>query len=322
MSSFCELESIEYEYFPKPIQINNHQFALVPSRWGGSNVNDPADGIYAYDTNINEWNKIIDYIKDITTNSHSALYHKQTNSIYVLNAQNALTKYDITAQKVNILHKDIKGFGSYPGFVLVGDEIHMFGAYKSTHTIYNCKENTLTPQRLDEEYKFYPYSTTYIKSKNIILIFARYTNKIHVYSLLNREWSEINVDKMVRSEAITAIDDKYIVVIDYSGDIYLYDIDTNAWLKSKIQSPIGRGTCKALYMDDKESSNLLAFGFVRDLVDDLLPLEVMNMIANWVKNEWLYLIRNSKKGKHYKIRMDDILNSAHSDFAVSLVKRL
>ena len=221
-SPWCALKPFKYEFFPSPIKLNDNQFALVPSKWS-SNSDRSADGIYVYDLSINDWNKIIDYPKDITSNSQTALYHKERNSIYVLNAQNGLLQFNLTTKEMKILDKNVQGFDSYPGLVLVGDEIHMFAAYNLKHAIYNCSNDTITHQTLPIEIgRFFSKSTLYLQTRNIILIFASDLQKIYEHSLLNHKWSIRDVKIPNNSAAICATsDEKYIII---AAMRYLYMI--------------------------------------------------------------------------------------------------
>ena len=114
--------------------------------------------IFIYDTeqnifsNNDDWNKIIDYPEDLLTNSHS-VFDKKRNCIYVINAQKKLFKFDLTTQKMTILRTDIDE-GSYPGFVLIDDELHILGG---KHRIYNVKTRKLIEHDIPGHVSFTGY---------------------------------------------------------------------------------------------------------------------------------------------------------------------
>ena len=63
------------------------------------------------------------------------------------------------------------------------------------------------------------------------------------------------------------------------------------------------GRARMIIMDDETRSDLLALGFMRNVFDELLPLDIMNMIRDWIKYEWLYLM---EAGKHSKIDLNEV----------------
>ena len=285
---------------------------MVLSKWADDEEGDEyyADGIYAYDTRINDWNKIIDYPDNLTTNSHTTLYHKGRNSIFILNAQPQFLQFDLTTKTMKCLHENIEGFGSYPGLVLVDNNIHMIGRSGSEHihNIYNCKNSTIAPSVLpDKGYSFYTKSVTYLESKNIILIFDDEEDKIHEYSLSNHNWIERKVNIPMYAPAIAATrDDRNIIVIG-GENIFIYNVDENVFVKSKVKSPT-KTKCRAIIMDNVRDSDLLVFGYLKNAFDGLVPLDVMNMITNWIKYQDLHLIQNLD-GQHWKIDVAKILQS-------------
>ena len=149
-----------------------------------------------------------------------------------MNSQEELLQFDLNTKKMKYLHHFMKGFGDYPGLILVDDELHIIGQIAGIHkyAIYNCKYGEITEKiSPDKNFVFFQQSVTYLASKNIILIFDSKANKIHEYSLLNQNWGERWVDIPTRSAATVATsDDRYIIVIDDHGsDIFLYNVDEN-----------------------------------------------------------------------------------------------
>ena len=310
MSSWTQLKSIGFRFFPTPIKLNDNQFALVPTRWlDGKNEK---DGIYAYDTRINDWHRVFAYPKDLKTSSHSAIFDKDRNTIYIFNSSGTLLKCDLKTQTVEIIPHT--RFGSYPGFVMIKDILHIFG-YSRTHEIYDIKNKKFTPDSPPDDVIF-GRSATYLKSKNVIIFVME--SKVYKYSLLDRKWSVENIETksglaIKRSTAITAtVDDKYVITIEDGSQgrknkgIFIYDVDRNFFLKSKVKSPLNENSCKIIIMNDEHTSELLTFGFVRNVFNEL-PVDIINTIVNWVTAEDLHLIENAVDGKHWRIGLHEIL---------------
>ena len=311
-SLWTELKPINFEFFPQLLKLNDHEFALVPSR----RANDKQalykpDGIFAFDTNINDWHKIIDYPTDLTTTSHSAVFHKEKNCIYVLNySTHQLLEFDLTSQKMTKIDQEMTGFDCYPPLVLDGDEIHIFGNKDPpTHTIYDCKKKSISniPGGDDETTRFNMHSFVHLASKKILLRFSITLQKLLIFSLSDRKWSETSckVPDGIKTFALTT-DDKHIIAIS-KDEIFVYDVEENIFSKSKVIPKDVYG--RAIIMNNEKESNFLTFGFIRECLDELLPMDIMNIMVNWIKEESLYLIQNQLRGQHWKINMDRIMEN-------------
>ena len=314
-SLWCELKSIGYRFFPTPIKISETQFAVVPSRWTikhtGQGEKDFIDGIYAYDTNKNDWHKIFDYPKDLKTSSHSAVFDKNKNVIYIFNSSGDLLKCDLKTQQLDKLQRDPQStFGSYPGFILENNKIHIFG--EGEHAIYDI-DNEIFAFQPSTGYTSHGKFITYLPTKNMIAIIEE--NEIQKYSLLDKKWSTTNIKSKADTisgftvaSAVTS-DDKYVIMMNTTKEIWLYDVDTNVYSKSVGKNPSNENKYRAIIMSDGYTSDLLTFGYVRSMFDNL-PLDIIDMIANWVTNEYLHLIENVPKGgKHWRIPLYEILQT-------------
>ena len=308
-----------YINFQYPIKLNHHQFAIVPTKDAEDKESSPyySDGIYAYDINTNDWNKIMNYPKNITTVRHGAVFHEESNCIYIVNRnrvntqKSKLLQFDLETQTMTIVLKNVEGFGTYPGLVSLGDEIHIFGV-PGTHGIYDCNKNTLIYQKLPEGYAIHRRCVVYLKTKHVILIFAYYTNKIYLYSLSTHKWIEKDIDTKERLTNINiaaTCDDKYIIVI-HDRRISVLDVDTNVLLRSNIEDECLRYSLKVIVMVDQRKTGLVASGFVRKYFDKLWPLDIVNMIRDWIMYESLYMLEDSMNPcEHKKITLDEIFKN-------------
>ena len=306
-SSWCKLKSMGFKFFPSPIKLNDNKFAIAPSRWLN---HDTTDGIYAYDTTIDDWNKIIDYPKSLTTNSHSALYDNDANAVYICNAQGMLLKFDITAQTMKVVAKKGK-FGSYPGFLLIDDLIHIFG--RNYHKIYSPISETLTDKVMPDGVKFIGRTAVYLESKRMALIFS--VNE-RIWTLSDDKWNVINIKAPTGIVAIAATSDEmYLIMIKSNYEIFIYDIEQNTLSLSKIRVPTSSYDKRVIIMNgigDRYKCSLLTFGFVRGIMEELLPDDIMNIIANWIGDEYLYLLETKQDGCHWRIPLEEILQIEES----------
>ena len=69
----------------------------------------------------------------------------------------------------------------------------------------------------------------------------------------------------------------------------------------------GSGCCRAIMVDNNDRDRMVTFGFIRKYFGDDLSLDLMELISRFICNEWCHLIQWST-GKHWKIRMADILS--------------
>ena len=97
--------------------------------------------------------------------------------------------------------------------------------------------------------------------------------------------------------------------------IMMYDLENmdSFPVMSSIRCPV-KGECHALSMRDRSREDLVTFGFVNRLFrselkgTQFLPRHIIQLIADWVEMENVYLLQQNGKG-HWKISLDVILES-------------
>ena len=100
--------------------------------------------------------------------------------------------------------------------------------------------------------------------------------------------------------------------------ITIYDIQQDRFMECTLECPF-KGDMHAICMGDDKRDELLVFGFVNDLYQAKefknlrkLPVCLINLILKRVNNEYLHILQLSyhdDDNQHYKINIDDILNS-------------
>ena len=309
-SAWTELKSIRFRFFPAPVKISDDEFVLVPSKFQPYDV---AEGIYAFNTKRNDWNKIMNYPKDCKPCSHSVLYDKDKRSIYIFNNDGKLLQFNLNEQKMEVVYQAIN-FGKYPGFILSNDKFHIFSCYD--HGVYDRINKSFTASSKWPLYK----SALFLKSKNVILIFSeiapRRTSKVYLYSISKQQWTEKYVKRTHQgSTFVVASDDKYVISfggyetpdgygnVEATRNISVYDVDNNKIYFSKIICPdLMKVDAKAVIM----TGNVLTLGYIRNGFDQSLPLDITKIIVQFVNEEYVHLIEN-KGSHHWRIRVDQIL---------------
>eukprot|EP01084_Bolivina_argentea_P288615 495393_1 len=329
MSRWSELPPFKFQFFPKPIPINGHQFVLAPSYYMRS-----IDGIYTFNTNTNEWIKLLDYPDhdNFRSDSHSTSFDKKNQIIYLCN-RSQLLRFNLKTKSVEIVSTNIN-FGSYPGLVYVNDHIHIIGGENTDqHLIFDEKKNNF-----NEIYSFntvtnllFGHSILYMKSRNSILLFGSKSQltapAISEFSMVNKKWNEWKMeipDSVYYSATVSTKDEQYIFILGgylsgggWSNDIFVFDVKRDAFFKSSIKCPL-RTQYRGVIMKNDYKDELLTFGFIHKLFIDgtmndvqELPCYIIKLISEWVSNDYIHLIEFNS-GKHWKISVDHILSSCNN----------
>ena len=326
--SWYELISKGYEWLPPLFKLNDNQFAFSPQQ--------NSYGIEAYNTKTNTWDRIIDYPEElnICLGTRSCAYDKKHNKIYMFQScHGELIEFDLDKQTTKYLLKnkydEIDGRqidGNYVGFVMVNDECHIFSSM--LHAIYNKNNGSFIVYKptVGTNIPFHCRSTTYLKSKNSILIFSHHYSKqtkVFLYSISEKKWAEIDiqiagVSPLISHGYAVTLDDRYIFMFgwrSYTRKIMIYDVDNNDCFTSKVEAPSDAWRLRGIVMGDRERSNLITFGFIRNGFDGslLIPIDIVYMIINWVESEYLHIMESGSDGKHWKIAVDDLLHRKEED---------
>ena len=106
--------------------------------------------------------------------------------------------------------------------------------------------------------------------------------------------------------------DKRYTQID---SILIYDVEKKQCLGRELKLPVRSHDCQAVLMADQNRDELLTSGFVRrcykaeEFRDEcILPTPLITIIGKYVAMEFVHLILATKRGNHYRINIDDILN--------------
>ena len=72
---------------------------IIPQRGNHESVQNNPHGVYKYNSNYNEWIKVIDYHQNFLSTSHTATLDINNESIYVCNEQSELMEMDLNFVK-------------------------------------------------------------------------------------------------------------------------------------------------------------------------------------------------------------------------------
>ena len=90
----------------------------------------------------------------------------------------------------------------------------------------------------------------------------------------------------------------------------IFEVDTKIIKQSIIGCPFGVSVDKfeAILMNDKVVLLLMLYGYIRCIMNKLIPQDIMDIIfLMFGHHEYVYLM-HQESGKHYKISVDQILN--------------
>ena len=89
----------------------------------------------------------------------------------------------------------------------------------------------------------------------------------------------------------------------------------NMCIKSRISCP-AKGWMDAIVTNDIDGDNVLTYAYVNDCYKlnnfgdmQILPYYLIEMIARWVSRQYIHLLTEGDDRGHWKIDVDDILQS-------------
>lgn len=320
-SDWIKLEKFSFAYWSKPLPLEDDEFIMIPQKYAECD----SDGIYKYKNK--EWLRIIDYDSEFNCECHAAAIDKSRKMIYAYDKEAQLHEFDLVEKRLKRTNKLLeRNCGPHPRIVYVNDEIHIIGGRRcNKHYIFH-----LNTRKTEEIYEFSEIATkaiadhemVYVEAINSILMVggesdgSNYLNTIYQFSLSERFWKRLSV-KLPTNLAgfgltLTKCGQFVLIIGGYGGgtkgNIFILDIKSMIIRKSKIQTPKGVGCCTAIAVNNNHKDRMLTFGYIRTNFNDNLSLDLMELISEFICDEWCHMIKWSE-AEHWKIRVSDILNS-------------
>ena len=325
-----KLADFPHQYCGKPLHINEEEIINTSYQSPG----DTDGGVFKYDTNKNDWTKLISYPHDLRSISHAVTINESKTKIYIYNQQASLIKINLKSKKVKVI-KNLVQVGYGVAAIMINDEFHIVGGGgNKSHYIWNEEE-----QEFDHQHDFGEYmrggALIHLKSKNVMLFVS--TKGIYSYSLEKKIWTKLTNMNMEIPDIwsfyghIKTVNETVITFGGYTSgyskcnDIYSLDIDDDMTVnikQCKLKCPTSgvNRACIGHQLGDIQK-HLLTNGYIRkiwslhDFGDTLFPSnDIIQLISAWYDfNTDIHMFGidnfSSRTASHYSININDILSN-------------
>merc|ERR1712032_240378 len=154
-------------------------------------------------------------------------------------------------------------------------------------------------------------------------------DKIREYDIKKDEWIVLDAIMPLKScnlfGYIITRNDQYLIIFGGNDEmingydtIYIMDINTKSFALSNLKCPVS-GQFRAFLVDNYSMTDIIVDGYLRrcwqsDIFKNVgsLPNELINLIYNFYSQEFVHLMQIGK-GNHWKILLNDILNTESVD---------
>ena len=332
--------------FSNAVKINDNEFIIASENHSiyKTSFESEYHGILKYNTINKTWTNLVKYPDDMTMEDHQIAYNPNNKKIYLQGLDMCVIIYDINNKKFKIFSSHIQ-CGSNPTLLIINDELHLFGGFSSNkHLLFNktyCEYKTIDEINSSIQGLHKPYSV-YVPSKNCAFIMGgteinmplgtNACDTIYLYNFNTKTHEKLDVclpkEYSSLSAVLNADQDKIIlfggrvenaVVYD---DIYIFDINTYKFTKSKIKCPCP-GDFRPILMDNSSIEELIVFGYLHYIWNQIkvnksyiLPMQLIKLIEKFYAYKDIYLIKylfdfsadNSKKrkAKMWRINANEI----------------
>ena len=342
-SKWQELHNITTQISSKPL-ITKNKDLIIPIGFGTrSSV---LSAFIKYDPIQEKSIEFLTLKRIYSCSLSSAAIDIENDTIYIPN-EHGIHAIDLKSKEFNtqtVQNPQQYAFHNTPSSIIIGNKLHIFGHWQENHinkhTIRDLK--TLHIQSNDislpNDCKFSNLTrAVFIRSQMRILFIGNFKGNIISYDVNNDEWSLMDKIQLLSSRngvisrgspsaVILTMDEKFVIIIatkeglgwndDYKTVIEIVDIENNVVEVSKLKLPFSVTRCYNLYGFSVDgASDILINGYVRNCWKDKefegvneLPFELICVMVRFCAREEIHLVQASY-GKHWKIDLDDILQS-------------
>eukprot|EP01084_Bolivina_argentea_P148481 259566_1 len=321
--------------FSKPIVINNEEFIVAKVKYYSSP--DEWYGILKYNANTKQCIKWIEYPSDIidATTWHTLAFDNETKIVYIFGAESSLITLNLNTKQFKI-YKNNPECGAFASSTVINNTFHIIGGDRTTkHLMWDITNKCFTTNHIFQVYlsslkpahQFYGHALIFHKMKNRLLLFGgscnslSYSDTIYSYDISNNKWILLNDTMPMKLShcGYVKISDKYVIIIggnanitdnDYRS-IFICDLDTMKWKKSKMKSPISGSVNGVVVGMNKMKCLLVTKGYLRQcwkIFDNIatFPDDLVQLIANWYDRQFLHVLKPRVRGQHWGIPIDAI----------------
>eukprot|EP01084_Bolivina_argentea_P194407 333549_1 len=339
LKCWTKLKSFPLGGIYAPTAISHNQFVVAPNKTVNKLFS--ADKLYQYNSNSDKkWNEYIKYPNHLVwSTDHCIAFDAEKQLLYVHNRQANMLLFDIKSQQSKVFtiksKFDVRNAYTNASVVIINNTFHLIGGMRNTkHITFNNKLKTFSSHLhyfKDFQTGFYGHCLAHIKRKNmeILLLFggtAAYDAKsldcIYKYDVLKMMWSKVETKLPKKLSFISCVvpqNQKYVILFggveneyNYADSIYVYDIDNNKILESKIKCPNKQNTFGAVIQSDFSNiqTELLIEGYLRNVFEvKNYPMDIVSVVKLLFNAEYVHLTQVNK-GTHWKILVADLISKA------------
>ena len=274
-----------------------------------------------YKISKNEWIEWFS-LKALNCSYATCAFNHDKSKLYMFGDPGYIHKIDLETKEYTTSQQKYHD-GSHSRSLFVNGQYHIFGGwgdeYKS-HYIWNEEEQDLMEIcKFDASMirgRLTAHSIFYLSSKQSILVIPRYdAGNIALYSLATNKYDELHYEAKERNTICSVLteDERYVICFTSKGiqfirEIFILDLNTMRFGKSKIESPKARSVC---IINDNYKREMCVFGYIRKCWNlpefsgiDEAPNDIVMLIKSFVSFEMIYVLTPRE---FMCISVDDIL---------------
>ena len=305
------------------IALNDNELVICTQIDENSGYHDKKNvkhSLQKYVMSQNKWSTIVEFT---STGNPMLSYNSQTQQIFFY-VNGIFSIYNLNNNKDNkIMNQNVDLNVYNNSFLVVNNDIHLIGGYTNKdHMIWDDKK-----KQFESQYTFNHLQLClehagfiHIASRNMLLLMGgydagcvKYLDDIWRYSLDQKRWEKLPHKlpmKCQSSAFVITLDEKYIIMFGGiqegqppTKDIYIMDVDTFQFNKSKIECPDdGKANYfskmfNAVIVSNRKKVDLVIYGFIKDCWRDKSfqhvaypPDDVMEMVKLWYTVDDIHLM--------------------------------
>eukprot|EP01084_Bolivina_argentea_P232365 391651_1 len=289
--------------------------------------------IYKFNTTENKWHKYIKYPHYLKLSAITIAVNRNTKQLYMYTGDYyKIIKCNLVTKQFTIVETHNISLSSYPLSLIANNKYHIYIPQVNSIKYRNETRVNYIHYIYDEDiecarivHKF-PWESThflrgaciYVPSKNAIFLF-RNTN-LYTFSIHTQIWNKLSLYGYPYTHVkvshfygcILTFDERYILLFGYYI-VLIFDVNTMEIRKNNAFVPTIACGCYAV--NSNVWTNLLFKGYVKTCLKKennmFVPIEIIEMVIKWYgRTDVIHLIRSST-GEHWKINVEDILQSAN-----------
>ena len=296
-----------------------------------------SDGICEYDTIKDKWhvhNRQLFHDGIDLLFKHGCCYDPVSKQIFKPLGKDTMSIFDIQTNKLSKFKTVANNSHMLAQAIWMDGCCHLIGGFGSgSHHIWNNQTKQLEHIH---NFRGHPrgfgnFGLIYVKNRKELLLFGGEDcstelshDIIYKYSLLTQSWTTLDAKLPMKLYAFGYVMlkcQRFIIIlggmvkinVGFSyvyGKIFVLELETMKCSESKIKLPF-EGECEAIIMENENENDLLVHGFIKREMNKYklnVPFSLIALIGIWHCTEYIHVIKVDRRGSHWKINVDKILN--------------